>query len=412
MKALERRHPAAFCWCWRRWSQWTRWRRCARGRRMWRWSTISPWQRRGTEHQRVRFSTICSMPCCRRRRYRWRHAPRWRSPICATALGDRYRLRRLLQHHDRRACPGSSVRPAVNGKCDGFEVVQPLIDQAARWRSCRACGSGGAPGKILRPQADAGNPPQDLRRLPPRRAPAPAIAAFLDQLQKCAKAYRADHQEPSLAGAPRGRDRWLSTGRLSSAFFALALAVGFLRRTSCVQQLLLATGLAAGLPMSGAGTCRRVCPRSSCSAWSGAARAALPLISARLRSFIVGDPRRRCHLLMLGFEEADVAARIDPERSSGSPFVPARESRCGPAFLVVAGEVEAAARSSTPRRPRCVRLRLNRVAHLVPVEHDLLGIARVQTLHHQVDLGVADQLERLVGQRDASMALRSRATAR
>jgi len=95
-----------------------------------------------------------------------------------------------------RACQAAGFDPVVNGKCGGFEVVQPLIEQG--------CSVAILPG--LRVRRRSGN--FCVRKLTPeirrkifvafRRGERrhPAIAAFLDQLQKSAKAYRADHPAP------------------------------------------------------------------------------------------------------------------------------------------------------------------------------------------------------------------------
>jgi DNA-binding transcriptional LysR family regulator len=92
-----------------------------------------------------------------------------------------------------KACQAAGFDPIVNGKCGGFEVVRPLIEQG--------CSVAILPG--LRVNHRSGKfcvkklTPEIRRKIfvafrrGERRHP--AIAAFLDQLQKCAKAYRADH---------------------------------------------------------------------------------------------------------------------------------------------------------------------------------------------------------------------------
>jgi DNA-binding transcriptional LysR family regulator len=95
-----------------------------------------------------------------------------------------------------RACQAAGVDPVVNGKCGGFEVVQPLIEQGCSVAILPGLRVGRRAGKFC------------VRKLAPeirrkifvafRRGERrhPAIAAFLDQLQKCAKTYRADHPGP------------------------------------------------------------------------------------------------------------------------------------------------------------------------------------------------------------------------
>lgn len=92
-----------------------------------------------------------------------------------------------------KACQAAGFDPAVNGKCSGFEVVEPLIEQGCSVAILPGLRVGRRSGKFC------------VRKLTPeirrkifvafRRGERrhPAIAAFLDQLQKCAKAYRADH---------------------------------------------------------------------------------------------------------------------------------------------------------------------------------------------------------------------------
>jgi DNA-binding transcriptional LysR family regulator len=95
-----------------------------------------------------------------------------------------------------RACRAAGFAPVVNGKCGGFEVVQPLIEQGCSVAILPGLRVGRRSGKFC------------VRKLTPeirrkifvafRRGERrhPAIAAFLDQLQKSAKAYRADHPAP------------------------------------------------------------------------------------------------------------------------------------------------------------------------------------------------------------------------
>ena len=89
------------------------------------------------------------------------------------------------------ACRAAGFDPMVNGKCSGFEVVQPLIEQGCsvavlpglrlRGRAGRFCIKKLAP-EIRRKVFVA------VRRGERRH---PALAAFLDQLQKSATALRA-----------------------------------------------------------------------------------------------------------------------------------------------------------------------------------------------------------------------------
>jgi DNA-binding transcriptional LysR family regulator len=95
-----------------------------------------------------------------------------------------------------RACQAAGFDPVVNGKCGGFEVVQPLIEQGCSVAILPGLRVGRRSGKFC------------VRKLTPeirrkifvafRRGERrhPAIAAFLDQLQKSAKAYHADHPAP------------------------------------------------------------------------------------------------------------------------------------------------------------------------------------------------------------------------
>ena len=95
-----------------------------------------------------------------------------------------------------RACQAAGFDPVVNGKCGGFEVVQPLIEQVCSVAILPGLRVGRRSGKFC------------VRKLTPeirrkifvafRRGERrhPAIAAFLDQLQKSAKGYRADHPAP------------------------------------------------------------------------------------------------------------------------------------------------------------------------------------------------------------------------
>ena len=92
-----------------------------------------------------------------------------------------------------RACQAAGFDPIVNGKCSGFEAVQPLIEQG--------CSVAILPG--LRVRRRAGKfcvrklTPEIRRRIfvafrrGERRHP--ALAALLDQLQKEAKALRRDN---------------------------------------------------------------------------------------------------------------------------------------------------------------------------------------------------------------------------
>ena len=95
-----------------------------------------------------------------------------------------------------RACQAAGFDPAVNGKCGGFEVVQPLIEQGCSVAILPGLRVGRRSGKFCVRKLT----PEIRRRIfvafrrGERRHP--AIAAFLDQLQKCAKAYRADHPAP------------------------------------------------------------------------------------------------------------------------------------------------------------------------------------------------------------------------
>ena len=95
-----------------------------------------------------------------------------------------------------RACQAAGFDPVVNGKCGGFVVVQPLIEQGCSVAILPGLRVGRRSGKFC------------VRKLTPeirrkifvafRRGERrhPAVAAFLDQLQKCAKVYRADHPAP------------------------------------------------------------------------------------------------------------------------------------------------------------------------------------------------------------------------
>jgi DNA-binding transcriptional LysR family regulator len=95
-----------------------------------------------------------------------------------------------------RACRAAGFEPIVNGRCGGFEVVQPLIEHG--------CSVAILPG--LRVHQRSGK--FCVRKLMPeirrrifvafRRGERkhPGIAAFLEQLQRSAKAYRADHPAP------------------------------------------------------------------------------------------------------------------------------------------------------------------------------------------------------------------------
>jgi DNA-binding transcriptional LysR family regulator len=95
-----------------------------------------------------------------------------------------------------RACRAAGFEPTVNGRCGGFEMVQPLIEHG--------CSVAILPG--LRVRQHSGR--FCVRKLSPeirrkifvafRRGERrhPAIAAFLDHLMKSAKAYRADHPGP------------------------------------------------------------------------------------------------------------------------------------------------------------------------------------------------------------------------
>jgi DNA-binding transcriptional LysR family regulator len=91
-----------------------------------------------------------------------------------------------------KACQAAGFDPIVNGKCGGFEVVQPLIEQG--------CSIAILPGLRVRHRAGK----FCVRKLTPeirrkifvafRRGEQrhPAVAAFVDQLQKSAKALRRD----------------------------------------------------------------------------------------------------------------------------------------------------------------------------------------------------------------------------
>jgi DNA-binding transcriptional LysR family regulator len=91
-----------------------------------------------------------------------------------------------------KACQAAGFDPIVNGKCGGFEVVQPLIEQG--------CSIAILPGLRVRHRAGK----FCVRKLTPeirrkifvafRRGERrhPAVAAFVDQLQKSAKALRRD----------------------------------------------------------------------------------------------------------------------------------------------------------------------------------------------------------------------------
>jgi DNA-binding transcriptional LysR family regulator len=90
-----------------------------------------------------------------------------------------------------KACQAAGFDPVVNGKCTGFEVVQPLIEQG--------CSIAILPGLRVRHRRGA----FCVKRLTPeihrkifvafRRGERrhPAIAAFVEQLQQSAKALRA-----------------------------------------------------------------------------------------------------------------------------------------------------------------------------------------------------------------------------
>jgi DNA-binding transcriptional LysR family regulator len=90
-----------------------------------------------------------------------------------------------------KACQAAGFDPIVNGKCGGFEVVQPLIEQGCSVAILPGLRVGHRTGKFC------------VRKLTPeirrkifvafRRGERrhPAIAAFLEQLQKSAKALRA-----------------------------------------------------------------------------------------------------------------------------------------------------------------------------------------------------------------------------
>lgn len=92
-----------------------------------------------------------------------------------------------------KACQAAGFDPTVNGKCSGFEVVQPLIEQGCSVAILPGLRVRHRPGRFC------------VRKLTPeirrkifvafRRGERrhPAVAAFLDQLQKGAKAYRALH---------------------------------------------------------------------------------------------------------------------------------------------------------------------------------------------------------------------------
>jgi DNA-binding transcriptional LysR family regulator len=71
-----------------------------------------------------------------------------------------------------RACQAAGFDPVVNGKCGGFEVVQPLIEQGCSVAILPGLRVGRRSGKFCVRKADAGDPPQDLRGVPPRRAAA------------------------------------------------------------------------------------------------------------------------------------------------------------------------------------------------------------------------------------------------
>jgi DNA-binding transcriptional LysR family regulator len=95
-----------------------------------------------------------------------------------------------------RACQAAGFDPVVNGKCSGFEVVQPLIEQGCSIAILPGLRVGQRTGKFCVRKLT----PEIRRRIfvafrrGERRNP--AVAAFLDQLQKCAKVYRADHPAP------------------------------------------------------------------------------------------------------------------------------------------------------------------------------------------------------------------------
>jgi len=95
-----------------------------------------------------------------------------------------------------KACQAAGFDPIVNGKCGGFEVVQPMIEQGCSVAILPGLRVGQRVGKFC------------VRKLTPeirrkifvafRRGERrhPAVAAFLDQLLRSAKTYRADHPGP------------------------------------------------------------------------------------------------------------------------------------------------------------------------------------------------------------------------
>lgn len=131
------------------------------------------------------------------------HALAARSRIAIADLrGERWAMDTAFNTYSdviTRACQEAGFDPLVNGKCSGFEVVQPLIEQG--------CSIAILPGLRVRGRIGKFR----VRKLAPeirrkifvafRRGERrhPALAAFLEQLEKSAKALRAAPIRPDGA---------------------------------------------------------------------------------------------------------------------------------------------------------------------------------------------------------------------
>ena len=222
-----------------------------------------------------------------------------------------------------RACQAAGFDPAVNGKCSGFEVVQPLIEQGCSVAILPGLRVGRRAGKFCVRKLTPEIRGKIFCRLPPRRAAAPGDRG----LSRSAPEMR--------QGLPRR-----SPGRVGRRCGAGTVGVIRRRRPRRWKVRRAASRLTAGRLAPRLG-CRLLATRLQRRRRSGGqGRRRAPVLVAVVGAVLVaqraprqgrlgldlhpllGDgvvgPAEGVVLAELGIEEADVAARIDSERRSAS----------------------------------------------------------------------------------------------